>query len=360
MVPDLEIPGAPTEVGPGWVDTALRRHGRVECSRVARLSVEPICKGLGALSQVARLHLTYEDEDRPGPAKVVLKLVSTYPEVLRGAANLRMYEREVAFYRFVAPQGGVPAPVCYWAAFDPSTGRFGILIEDLGSLASEDELTGISSGRLSMCTAALADVHAHWWASPVLETYEWLPRLGEGPVDESYGRLWPLFFERFGPTLPSGSSRFDVAAPALNQVFDVWACEPSTLVHGDFKVDNLFFGEVPERVVVIDWQLAFRGPGVFDLAYLLTRSTAVELRRAREWEELRSWHDRVRSQVTTTYSFEDTVADYRRSALVGVLYCVVGAQAIDPDNTRGERLFTKIVQRAFCAAIDLGLQDLLS
>ena len=48
---------------------------------------------------------------------------------------------------------------------------------------------------------------------------------------------------------------------------------PPTLVHADLRADNLLFGPVgtPDEVIIIDWQLAIRGMGAFDIARLMAR-----------------------------------------------------------------------------------------
>ncbi|MEF8814260.1 MAG: phosphotransferase family protein [Halovenus sp.] len=47
---------------------------------------------------------------------------------------------------------------------------------------------------------------------------------------------------------------------------------PHTLVHGDYKLDNVMFGpgDDPEIVAIFDWELSTRGDPRFDLAWLLT------------------------------------------------------------------------------------------
>jgi aminoglycoside phosphotransferase (APT) family kinase protein len=47
---------------------------------------------------------------------------------------------------------------------------------------------------------------------------------------------------------------------------------PETLVHGDYKLDNVMFGpaDEPEIVGIFDWELSTRGDPRFDLAWLLT------------------------------------------------------------------------------------------
>jgi hypothetical protein len=347
-----------------WVNSALSHGGGPGQPSIAALSVE-VFKGSGMamLSQLARLHLTYEPEDAQAPPTLILKLASTYPPAAEFAAAQHYYEREVGFYRDLAPQGGLPAPVCYWCDFDAGSGRFGILLADLGHLACEDMLSGISKPRLDVAGAGLADMHARWWGSPSLEAYDWLPAGNWGPqhaMIEGYRQLWPVFWERFGPTLPEGSIRFGhSAADAMHQSLDELVRGPKTLAHRDFRLDNLFFGGTPERLVAVDWQMASRMVGTYDIACLLTQSTSVQLRQERQWEVLRAWHDRVRSKVATPYSYEDAVADYRRSALVGLLKPVLGGAYHEPGDARGDQLLAAVNERAFCAAVDLGLEALL-
>jgi aminoglycoside phosphotransferase (APT) family kinase protein len=47
---------------------------------------------------------------------------------------------------------------------------------------------------------------------------------------------------------------------------------PETLVHGDYKLDNVMFGpaDEPELVGIFDWELSTRGDPRFDLGWLLT------------------------------------------------------------------------------------------
>ncbi|HXW79988.1 MAG TPA: hypothetical protein VEJ84_10845, partial [Acidimicrobiales bacterium] len=134
----LEIPGAPADVGPDWVNAALGDHDHFQGSRVSGVSSEVIGDGAGFQAQVVRLHLSYERSGQTGPATVVLKLPSTEPRVRQMAVSHGIYGREVGLYRDLAFRGGVPAPACYWCAIDPGPERFGILLPDLGELASED------------------------------------------------------------------------------------------------------------------------------------------------------------------------------------------------------------------------------
>jgi hypothetical protein len=331
-IPDLRrtvpIPTGPDEVGPEWVNAALSGDGQFK-GLVTGLSVEVFDQATGFFSRLVRLRLSYEETGPGVPSSLVLKLAPTDPLLRSVGASYHFYEREVGFYRDLAPLGGALNPHCYWCDFDPETNDFGILLADVSSLASEDQLAGVSAGRLSTAAVGVADMHARWWGSAALEEYPWCRPLKAKGVDalfERYREVWPIFLDRFSNILPDGSERFgDAAADAMYGAVEQLSRGPATLAHGDFKADNLFFEGAPERVVTVDWQNTCRAVGPFDLAVLLAQSTSAEVRRAHQWDVLRSWHERVLTQVSTPYSYRDAVADYRRSVLFYLVHPVLPA-----------------------------------
>ena len=92
---------------------------------------------------------------------------------------------------------------------------------------------------------------------------------------------WPMFLERYGDELPARCLRWceDLVAdfaPWIDRHLD----DPVTLVHGDFRLDNIFFYD-DGSVAVIDWQLAMRAPGQTDLVYFCANNLMTGDRRAR-------------------------------------------------------------------------------
>ena len=51
---------------------------------------------------------------------------------------------------------------------------------------------------------------------------------------------------------------------------------PVSIIHGDFRLDNLFFSTTGE-ITAIDWQFTSKARGIYDVAYFLTLSMAEEL-----------------------------------------------------------------------------------
>ena len=135
---------------------------------------------------------------------------------------------------------------------------------------------------------------------------------------------------------------------------------PTTICHGDFRVDNLLFDDgAPEgdRVAVIDWQISSRGPAVGDVAYFLCQSMDTEIRRRHEGQLLRDWYARVvdaAGRGLSEYSFEAAWEQYQQAVLFTTVYGVVAAGSMDPANERGRELVTAMTARAFSAALDLG------
>ena len=79
--------------------------------------------------------------------------------------------------------------------------------------------------------------------------------------DARYFRIWP---ER-------ARSRHPEVAPLLNlydRAVEILAVQPTTLVHGEFYPSNVVVSA--GRVAPVDWEMAGMGPGVLDLAALIT------------------------------------------------------------------------------------------
>ncbi len=61
-------------------------------------------------------------------------------------------------------------------------------------------------------------------------------------------------------------------------LLDGLAEAPTTMIHGDYRADNLFF-EADGTVAALDFQLIGTGRGAYDLAYFVTQSLGGRRRR---------------------------------------------------------------------------------
>jgi hypothetical protein len=333
------IPDRASEISLAWITNALR------CGRVPgadRLTgFEPETLEPGAFGELSRLRLFYDGPVNGAPASLILKLASGLTTNRAQAARFGLYEREVAFYK--AHALGFPAPMCFGAVIDKTGTRFALLLEDLGALCTADQIAGVDIGSVLTAVAAIARGHARWWDHPP----SWPPSLHDQPLAKLYRQAWPTFADRFGDELPDGSVALgERLAGDIDDLLDELSSGSVTVVHGDFRTDNLFFGV--SEVKLVDWQLVSRARGIFDVAYFVGQCMTTADRRTHEASVIAHWRDAL---GIGGYSLADAHADYERSLYACITLVVVGG-VLDRATERARRLARKQIIRAFNAATD--------
>lgn len=124
---------------------------------VADFDVQRI--GTGQMSECYRVRVSYENGE--GPASVVLKVAATDPVSRQTGAALGLYEREVLFYRDIAPRLGGPVAPCYHAWIDSvsSTGTFALVLGDAGPAVAGDEIAGATTEQALLGVVELGRLH---------------------------------------------------------------------------------------------------------------------------------------------------------------------------------------------------------
>jgi hypothetical protein len=258
------FPTASTDLTPDWFSQALGR-------RFTDVRLEPLGEGVGFLGQTIRAQLTSDEAES---TLLIVKFVADGP-ARAVATSMGLYEREVRFYDELAPRVGIPVPLCHFASIDLDSGLFALVLEDLSPARAGDQLIGASDDEIAAAVATAARLHATWWDSDDLAASAWLPSQAELITStlERAPELYPEFAAAWSDVFSDDELQLgEKVALHLEQLMDVVDHPPFTLVHGDYRLDNLFFSDDGE-VVVIDWQLPFRGfSGAFDIALLLASS----------------------------------------------------------------------------------------
>ena len=360
----IVTPRSLAELTRDWLTEALSAGTQLGPVRVSAAEVESIGRGSGLLCQLACVTLEYEPGTPAGPRTLVAKLAAEDADI-RGMAGLfRFYEREVRFYAELASSLSIAVPRCYWSAYDLDGGAFVLLLEDMGALRAADQLGPGSARDARLVADLLVELHARWWNDRSLDALPWLP-----PVDSEinklglglYAQAWPSFLERLGDRLPREAlevgERLGSRSMAL---LEELALSPRTLCHGDVRLDNIFFGPGDESPpVLLDWQIAGRGVGTYDLAYFLSQSFDPEVRRASERDILARYHGGLLARDVHGYDFEQCLLDYRRSVLFGFVYPVIGGGLGDLANDRGFALARVMAERSAAAILDWNAAELL-
>lgn len=351
------VPSSPADLTPEWLSSVLSTEDRpVSISEVA---LEPIGVGIGIMSLLFRVTPTYSEGE--GPASLVAKIEPPYEQVRMIAAGYRFYETEVAMYRELSGELGLRPPELYYAAHDPDSDEFVILMEDLGHLRTCDQLDGCPIGDARAIVEHLARHHAHWWEDPRLsESY--VPKFSAPPYPQFNGQAgeqsWPIAFERFGDLMPEriralGSRWPEVGPPLLEDI----ANHALTLCHGDVRLDNVFFHDDDASTVsIVDWAIASAATGTSDLGYFMSQSLTVEDRRAHEQELTQLYYDTLVENGVRDYTFEEFWLGYRRAILFCLAYPLQGG-AVELVNDRAVALATSMLERSMSAILDLDADE---
>ena len=182
------------------------------------------------------------DAAGPAPGSVVLKLAAADETSRATGAALGLYEREVRFYRDIAPLIGGPVPATHAVEFDEAGHAFALLMSDAAPARQGDEIAGATRAEADAAITALALSMRRCSATSGRRAAMARPRLADQRrAHEVPARRLPrpLRRARFG--------RAPVVCHRFVASFDGWAtlaeAAPTGLVHGDYRLDNLLFGD---------------------------------------------------------------------------------------------------------------------
>lgn len=354
---ELEFPITVEAITPRWLTDALRAEGALNGACVTAFTSAPLGAGVGFMSAMRRLTLTYDDPGCGGPASLIAKLPPPDPGARTIDEAFNFYEKEVGFYRLIAPLTPIRAPRAYFSAYAPASRDFALLLEDLAPLSVGDQLDGLSVSQAALALRGVAGLHARWWRDPALNGLDWLIALNSAQfrqLQPIYQQCWPAVVDFLGDAMPAEfraiGERF---ATRIESMLDKVMAQPTTVFHGDYRADNLFFSAGTDAFAVADWQIVAKGPGAFDAAYLLTGSLGVELRREQEADLLALYHRALCDGGVSDYPLDRFREDYRACVMLAWCWPVVAIGNLDTANERGVALFRTWAARAMAAVIDL-------
>ncbi len=343
--PNPEIISDPRDLTPAWMTAALRSAGHVVV--VQSLRCEPV--GTGQMAHNERIFLEYEGDPAGAPATIVGKFPSPNEES-RASGARGGYRAETLFYRELACDLSCVTPACHYAAIADDQSTFTLLLEDLAPKRQGDQIVGANDDEIEAAVRNLAGLHAPRWGDRTLEQIEWMPT-GIGDEYALYIEIGtPAFVDRYKDRL----SEADVEVfRGFARGVKKWISrrpQTTTLVHGDYRLDNLMFEGCGEatKVAAIDWQTLSVACGGQDLAYLLGNSSPPDQRRAHEERMLDAYREAM-AQRGVELSAERIRADYSYGVFQGPSITMLGSLAVGQTD-RGDEMFMVMAERC-CAQI---------
>jgi aminoglycoside/choline kinase family phosphotransferase len=343
MQPDPPVVDTPEAFTPTWLTAALRAGGLD--ARVAEV-VDVRRVGTGQMASCFRIGLRGDDAT---PASVVAKVAAAGANAM--AAN--GYRQELEFYERVAPRAAGRLARAYYGASIDDGARFVLLLEDLAPAAQGDQIAGCDIADVGAALTNLADLHGSLWEHPVLDEFAPASPPNEA-MENGFAGFMALGTEQFLDWYRDRLDEADVevlrAFAGLTRGFRNNRTAPRTILHGDYRLDNLLYRRDTGECIIVDWQTAGAGAAGHDLAYCITTSLEPEVRRGAESGLVAGYAARLRTYGVVR---DDATLheDYVFGIGHGIVITVLGAfTAVRTD--RGDDMFVAMARRVCAAARD--------
>jgi len=307
------VPFSREEIDPAWLTSALRDSGVIAEEEVVDVTHRVIGEEAGFLGEVAILNLKYSDPASTAPASMVLKIPTALKNRVMGQL-MGVYEKEIRFYYLLQPELSIRSPRHYYSAlsaadfpgvvlermkyldqqpiwviallavvmrwlFGLMPRRYVLLIEDVSHHRLGDQSQDSSDDDVERALTTLARLHGQFWGSEALDKMSWI-----SPVDLT-GKLIEIANKqaikkyREANAASLSDSQYKLLDWIEANGLELTALQgrhPRTLLHGDFRVDNLCFDDTVGEAIVLDWQTMVSGSGGMDLAYFLSNALPLE------------------------------------------------------------------------------------
>ena len=345
----LPTPVHPDQISADWWQMVLGRTPE-------RWRWEAI--GTGQVGDSVRFTLDFAGD--AAPLTLAGKFAAADPTSRATAAMLGLYAREVNFYRELAPQLPVRTPQVHFAQMAEDDTAFCLLFEDLGPARGGNQIAGCGIADARAAIRQAAALHAPSWHNPAILGRAWLQPDPEAAarVKALYPQAQAVFRERYADVLePEYMALCEALAEHTAATDRTPECV--SLVHGDFRLDNLLFDIKggAESVAVLDWQTLGIGNGLTDVGYFLGCGIGDGLRRAHEAELLELYCAEMTARGVPL-GVADIWRDYAVGALHGLSTAVFSA-AFVVRTPRGDANFLSMARGAAALALAHGSLDLL-
>ena len=349
---------------------------------VLDVSREVIGTGVGFVGEIHRCSLMWDANRDDLPTSVIVKVPSKLPLNRSLGEGLQLYEREVVAYEKLSRNMGLPMPSVLYSAMDddptpwldtvitflfsrlplggvswltvkfielasknPKLRRYVLVLEDIADARPPSQVEGGSLDDALISLATLARFHAHHWMneeSIAVSDRIWalnrLPKVSQA----SYARNREEFIGRFGELVGDEKMRvIDDTQDRLEDLLAPLAQDPWTLLHGDYRLDNIMFRPNGE-IVVIDYQLLSKGRPGWDVAYFITTALSADYK-SEEETMLKHYHETLLRAGITNYSFEELVDDVELTKLLLAHRLVGSRDAFDTELQNSDETFVDVV-----------------
>lgn len=336
------------EITDEWLTSVFRASGDLTDSQsVTSHKSVSLGDAAGLLGELFRVELQFSDS-ATGPQSVVIKFPASDPQQRGVADALGFYTREVTFYNEHVEGLPFGVPRSYGAVQDTEGTDFVLVMEDVGHLDQIDQVAGASLDQARTAISEIAKFHAQWWAHPDLEA------MGETFIPLSaplylavlpgiFASGWPNCLSHESHNLTEGVTDFGNSYGDFLPFLLGELASPATLVHGDFRGDNLLF-DSSGGLTIIDFQITGVAHGLYDVAYFMCQSIDSDVRHGHDESLIQLYVDTL-SANGVDVAVDEAMRLYRVASAFCLIYAVTSFQAFDAFDGRQHELMSKMLSR---------------
>tara|TARA_R110002049_G_scaffold21045_17_gene77430 strand:- start:2743 stop:3810 length:1068 start_codon:yes stop_codon:yes gene_type:complete len=354
----VDIVTQPEKVTAPWLTQVLRHSGHLDEGAVSALDYQVI--GTGKMGDNARFSLAYEGEQGSAPHSVIIKFPAADEKAREMAGAQGAYYNEVMFYRHLAGRTSMRTPAIYANEITDDRQLFVTVMEDMAPAQPGSQLVGESLAHAQLAMREAAKLAVAFYGDESVGEHDYVMSqvrddggaFGQALLQE----YWPGFLERFGSGISSECAEFGAYYVDRHSCFASRFEGPRTLVHGDFRSENILFND--NTVCTVDWQTTSESSPVTDLAYFMGGSVETDDRRRWEQDLVREYSEVLRG-MGVDMGFEACWDQYRQQAMHGLLITILGA-SFSAAGERSDRMFQVMIQRHLQHCVDLDAKAFLA
>jgi len=292
------------------------------------------------------------------PDSVVGKFASTDPISKQTGMELQNYVKEVFFYNEISSSVAIQTPTVYYADIIQETHDFAIIMEDLAPGVPGDQIKGCSVDQAAIALEQLAKLHGPRWGDKLLQKHALLlpgDSAQPNPTKSIYQMVQAGFMDRYHDRL---SSSDHAIVKSLGEQIDQYVDfdGEKTLIHIDYRLDNMMFGGA-YPLAVVDWQSISLGCAFNDVSYFMGTSLTPS-DRANHEEALLKLYLGALNSYGVAMQWDDAWTLYRHYAPAGLIMAVIASMIVG-ETERGNSMFMAMATRSSVMSEELQSIDLL-
>lgn len=352
------LPAQPADVTADWLSAVLNGSGRP--AEVQQVRVTAV--GTGQTGATYRISVDYASNPAGLPDTFVIKLPAQ-DRAVRERVTFG-YRSECAFYASVADRVRIPVPSCFFCAITEDATEYALLLTDQAPAQQGDQIAGCGEQQARLAVSALAGLHGPTWCQPEWLTFPGLAMVipdeaSANGIGDAAAMSAEITIEKLGAKMTRADQQ--TLTDAMS-VVTAWVLAPLgrfSLIHGDYRLDNILFAPEGGSVSVVDWQTLGVGLPARDLAYFAATSLEPELRSALEHDLVAEYHDALLGYGVNGYDRETCWYDYRLGTIQALLISALGfAFAVGTD--RGDDMILTMLRRGCQAVRELDTLSLVA